>query len=118
MTFPISIRQLTEFDRSALERHFLGLRDEDRRLRFGVVLPDSALRGYVERIDFTRDAVFASIGDDLEIVAVAHLAHNGNDGELGVSVLSIGDVASAPRFSHVPTRVRATSGCACCSFIA
>jgi GNAT superfamily N-acetyltransferase len=88
MTFPISIRQLTEFDRSALERHFLGLRDEDRRLRFGVVLPDSALRGHVERIDFTRDAVFASIGDDLEIVAVAHLAHNGNDGELGVSVLS------------------------------
>jgi RimJ/RimL family protein N-acetyltransferase len=52
------------------------------------VLPDSALRGYVERIDFTRDAVFASIGDDLEIIAVAHLVHNGKDGELGVSVLS------------------------------
>ena len=45
MTFPISIRQLTEFDLAALERHFLGLRDEDRRRRFGIVLPDSALRG-------------------------------------------------------------------------
>jgi len=83
----LTIRQLTEFDRPALERHFVSLGAEDRRLRFGIVLSDSALRGYVERIDFTRDAVFGGTGDDLEIVAAAHLAHNGDDGELGVSVL-------------------------------
>lgn len=71
----------------ALERHFLSLGPEDRRLRFGIVLSDNALRGYVERIDFLRDAVFGATGDDLEIVAAAHLAHNGDDGELGVSVL-------------------------------
>lgn len=87
MTSSITIRQLIVFDRAALARHFLLLRDEDRRLRFGGVLADSGLRGYVERIDFTRDAVFAVSDDDLEIVAAAHLAHNGNDGELGLSVL-------------------------------
>jgi len=46
-TSSTTIRQLTEFDRTALERHFLSLGGEDRRLRFGIVLPDSALRGYV-----------------------------------------------------------------------
>jgi len=87
-TSSTTIRQLTEFDRPALERHFLSLGPEDRRLRFGIVLSDRALRGCAERIDFTRDAVFGATGDDFEIVAAAHLAHNGDDGELGVSVLS------------------------------
>jgi RimJ/RimL family protein N-acetyltransferase len=87
MTTPITIRHLTEFDRAAILRHFLALRPEDRRLRFGIVLSDTALRGHVERIDLTRDAVFAATDDDLEIVAAAHLAHNGDDGELGLSVL-------------------------------
>jgi RimJ/RimL family protein N-acetyltransferase len=83
----ITIRQLTELDRSALEAHFLSLGTEDRRLRFGIALSDQALRGHVERIDFWRDAVFGATDDKLRIVAVAHLAHNGDDGELGVSVL-------------------------------
>jgi GNAT superfamily N-acetyltransferase len=83
----LTIRQLTEFDRTSLERHFLLLGAEDRRLRFGMALPDIALRGYVERIDLVRDAVFAATDDDLAIVAAAHLAHNGSDGELGLSVL-------------------------------
>jgi GNAT superfamily N-acetyltransferase len=86
-TSSTAVRQLTEFDRSALERHFLALGPEDRRLRFGVVLSDAAMRGHVERIDFARDAVFGATGDELDIVAAAHLAHNGDDGELGVSVL-------------------------------
>lgn len=81
------IRQLTEFDRRSLERHFLALGSADRRLRFGVSLSDRAVRGCVERIDFMRDAVFGATADDLEIEGAAHLAHNGNDGELGVSVL-------------------------------
>jgi RimJ/RimL family protein N-acetyltransferase len=82
-----TIRQLTEFDRPALERHFLSLGPADRRLRFGIALSDRAVRGCVERIDFMRDAVFGATGDDLAIAAAAHLAHNGHDGELGVSVL-------------------------------
>ena len=81
------IRQLTEFDRRSLERHFLALGSADRRLRFGISLSDRAVRGCVERIDFMRDAVFGATADDLEIEGAAHLAHNGNDGELGVSVL-------------------------------
>lgn len=87
MTAPSPIRHLTEFDRLALERHYLLLRSEDRRLRFGTVISDRDLRGYVDRIDFGRDAVFAATDEELEIVAAAHLAHNGDDGELGLSVL-------------------------------
>jgi GNAT superfamily N-acetyltransferase len=84
---PAAIRQLTAFDRAALERHFLALGADDRRLRFGVSLSDHAMRGLVGRIDFGRDAVFGANDDNLELVAAAHLAYNRVDGELGVSVL-------------------------------
>jgi GNAT superfamily N-acetyltransferase len=72
MTVPV--RELTRLDRPALERHFLALDSADRRLRFGMALPDRALLGYVSRIEFGDDAVFGVSNDDLEIVGVAHLA--------------------------------------------
>lgn len=81
------VSQLSAVEHAALERHFLALDGDDRRLRFGVPLPDGAVRDYVARIDFGGDAVFAIVGETLEIVAAAHLAHCGVDGELGLSVL-------------------------------
>lgn len=84
---PAAVRQLSAYDRAALERHFLALGPDDRRLRFGLALSDRAMRGHVERIDFSRDAVFGVSDDALELVAVAHMAYNLIDGELGVSVL-------------------------------
>lgn len=65
----------------------LALDDEDRRLRFGTALPDQAIRDYVARIDFERDAVFGAFDDTLRLVAAAHLAHCDGHAELGVSVL-------------------------------
>lgn len=84
----IITRELSRLERDALERHLLALGDEDRRLRFGVALPDQAIRDYVARIDFERDAVFGVFDDDLQLVAAAHLARCEGHAELGVSVLS------------------------------
>jgi len=80
--------ELTPADRAALERHFLALDADDRRLRFGAPQNDSAIRAYVERIDFARDAVFGVWGDDLQLLGVAHLARAGKRAELGLSVLA------------------------------
>jgi GNAT superfamily N-acetyltransferase len=83
----IHIRELSRLDRPALERHFLSLESEDRRLRFGATLNDAALRVYVARIDFGRDAVFGVFDDDLQLVGAAHLARANAHAELDVSVL-------------------------------
>jgi GNAT superfamily N-acetyltransferase len=81
------IRELSRVERPALEAHFRALGANDRRLRFGVPLADSAIRGYVARIDFERDAVFGVSGDDLRLVGVAHLGRGERHAELGISVL-------------------------------
>jgi GNAT superfamily N-acetyltransferase len=83
----IHIRELTRLDRSALEDHFVALGRADRRLRFGASLNDAALRAYVGRIDFERDAAFGVFDDDLRLVGAAHLARASEHAELGVSVL-------------------------------
>ena len=84
----IIVRELSTFERGALERHFLALGAEDRRLRFGIGIGDGALRAYVQRIDFGRDAVFGVLDDELELLGVAHLARDMASAELGVSVLA------------------------------
>jgi len=83
----IVTRELSRFERDALGRHLLALGDDDRRLRFGIALPDQAIRDYVARIDFERDAVFGVFDDDLQLAAAAHLARCDSHAELGVSVL-------------------------------
>ena len=83
----ILIREFSWPERYALERHLLTLEAEDRRLRFGVPLSDAAVRSYVGRIDFERDAVFGVFHDDLRLLAAAHLARGDGHAELGISVL-------------------------------
>jgi GNAT superfamily N-acetyltransferase len=86
MTIPI--REVSRAERPALQRHFLALDGEDRRLRFGIPLGDFAVRSYVERIDFEHDAVFGTFGETLELLGVAHLARSEKHAELGISVLA------------------------------
>lgn len=88
MSAKIIVGELSPPDRDALERHLLRLAEEDRRLRFGLALGDAALHAYVARIDFARDAVFCVSGEDLEHLAVAHLARSDDGAELGISVLA------------------------------
>src|SRR5207302_7312619 len=83
----VLIKELSSFERPALERHFLALVGEDRRLRFGVGLNDFAVRAYVKGIDFERDAVFGVLDDELRVIGAAHLARGNGHAELGVSVL-------------------------------
>jgi GNAT superfamily N-acetyltransferase len=83
----IIVTELAPQHRSALEKHFLALGVEDRWLRFGNSLSDSAVRAYVSRIDLEHDAAFGVYGDDLRLLGVAHLARSNNSAELGVSVL-------------------------------
>jgi GNAT superfamily N-acetyltransferase len=81
------IRELTRVERPALEAHFLALGANDRRLRFGGQLGDSAIRAYVKRIDFERDALFGVSGEDLRLVGVGHVGRGDGHAELGISVL-------------------------------
>ncbi len=73
-----------------LRLHFLALPADDRRLRFGRSMNDAAIRNYVARIDFARDAVFGVFDTDLTLIGVAHLARGDDAAELGLSVLPTG----------------------------
>lgn len=87
MNHSILVTQLSPIHQSAMQRHFLALQAQDRRLRFGVAIGDSAVRDYLARIDFERDAVFGVFDDDLRLLGAAHLARGAQHAELGVSVL-------------------------------
>lgn len=81
------IRELARVERPALETHFLSLGAQDRRLRFGALLNDFAVREYVRRIDFGQDAAFGVFDDELQLLGAAHLARSNGHAELGISVL-------------------------------
>jgi RimJ/RimL family protein N-acetyltransferase len=83
----IVTRELTRLERPKLAAHFLALGAEDRRLRFGLPISDASVADYVERIDFSRDAVFGVFDDELNLAGAAHLARAEDHAELGVSVL-------------------------------
>ncbi len=83
----IHTKQLSRIERPALERHFLALGHDDRRLRFGAPANDFAVGAYVDSIDFGQDAAFGVSDDDLQLLGVAHLARASAHAELGVSVL-------------------------------
>ncbi len=70
----IPIKQLEERDRRRMLKHFLGLDDSDRLLRFGTTLPDEQIFAYVARIDFGRDTVYGVYNRLFRLVAVGHLA--------------------------------------------
>jgi GNAT superfamily N-acetyltransferase len=70
----IRVKELSERDRRRLLMHFLALDTNDRLLRFGSVLPDELITRYVQKLDFSRDAVFGVYDDNLRLQGVGHLA--------------------------------------------
>ncbi len=70
----VLVKQLEERDRRRMLKHFLGLDDSDRLLRFGSKLPDEQIQAYVERIDFQRDTLYGVYNRVFKLVAVGHLA--------------------------------------------
>jgi GNAT superfamily N-acetyltransferase len=71
---PVLVKQLAERDRRRMLKHFLGLDNSDRLLRFGTVLPDEQVGAYVNKIDFGRDTVYGVYNQVFKLVAVGHLA--------------------------------------------
>jgi GNAT superfamily N-acetyltransferase len=84
---PIVTRELHGHEHAKFAAHLRALDSEDRRLRFGLALPDGAIDDYTAGIDFGRDAVFGVFDDQLHLAGAAHLARAPGHAELGVSVL-------------------------------
>jgi GNAT superfamily N-acetyltransferase len=84
---PFAVRSVGEDERAALVVHFLALPMRDRCLRFGMSLAPTVIAAYVDRIDFTRDAVFGVCDDRYALVGAAHLALENGVAELALSVL-------------------------------
>jgi RimJ/RimL family protein N-acetyltransferase len=100
-------------DRDIVQRHFLQLSADDRRLRFGATLSDDAVIHYVQRIDFVDDGIYAVSDDDLRLIGVVHIAFGAQSGqaaELGLSVLEgvrglgIGNALFARATMHLRNR--------------
>lgn len=70
----VRVKELSERDRRRLLMHFLALNDNDRLLRFGIVLPDELVTRYVQMLDFSRDTIFGVFDDNLHLVGAGHLA--------------------------------------------
>ena len=80
------VHPLSASRRPEILEHLLRLAPEDRRLRFGVAVPDATIAAYVDRIDFERDAVFGVHDDAGALVGVTHVARCDEAVELGLSV--------------------------------
>jgi RimJ/RimL family protein N-acetyltransferase len=88
----IAIERLNESARAILASHFLELPAADRYLRFAAAVTPQVIAGYVDGIDFNRDAVFAvrpAPGDECRgaLAGVVHAAFPDDVAELGISVL-------------------------------
>jgi GNAT superfamily N-acetyltransferase len=83
----VAVQRLARELRPMILAHLLSLPSRDRALRFGAALASRTIASYVERLDFGRDAVFGVHDHNLALVGVAHVAFDGGDAELGVSVL-------------------------------
>ena len=82
------VERLGESARALLARHFLALPLQDRYLRFATPVSSPRIAAYVDGIDFGRDAVLAvRVAAASELAGVVHAAFDGDEAELGVSVL-------------------------------
>ncbi len=79
--------QLGDINREHLREHFLQLDAQDRHLRFGASINDSAVISYVDGLDFDRDEVYAITDDTQQILGAVHIAILEEEAELGLSVL-------------------------------
>lgn len=70
----VPIRAIGARHRPQIAWHLLSLAAHDRYLRFGYPASDEQIRAYVNGIDFDQDRVFGIFDDELELLAMAHLA--------------------------------------------
>jgi RimJ/RimL family protein N-acetyltransferase len=80
--------KLSRNSRIAIVRHLHALSAEDRRLRFGCAMADAGIHGYVNRIDFERDAIFGVHDAKLTLAGICHVAKVDGLAEFGISVVA------------------------------
>lgn len=68
------IKELGESERPLYQVHLLSLGDQDRYLRFGSPLSDTAIERYVAQIDFATNTLFGVFDDALELAGAGHFA--------------------------------------------
>ena len=83
-----AIRILGSLERDRITQHLKQLSPDDRRLRFGADLDDTAIEHHVAAINFARDKLLGVFEESGELVAVAHLALEAqrDSAGLGISV--------------------------------
>ena len=80
-------RRLISFnDKKMLIRHLQQLEDEDKRLRFGVVLKDEAIKNYVNNSWEEQDSIWFGCTSNGKVIAACHVAIDIKEAELGCSV--------------------------------
>lgn len=82
----VVVYPLSPESRSQILEHLLRLPAEDRRLRFGVPVSAETIAGYVEKLDFSRDAIFGVRDDPRSLIGFTHVAQQDDGVELGLSV--------------------------------
>lgn len=86
------IAQLGPHHRGRVLQHLRALSEADLWLRFGYTVTDDALRAYVRKLHFSRDAMFGIFDDVAELLAFGHLGFDKDSSsktaEFGLSVLS------------------------------
>ena len=70
----VPIRELSVSERPLFVAHLLTLEVDDRYLRFGSPLSDSAIEHYAAGIDWHTDTVFGIFDDRLKLAAAGHFA--------------------------------------------
>lgn len=79
-------RKLNHLDKENLIKHLCTLEGEDRRLRFGVLITDEAIRNYVDKSFDDDKSQWFGCDAKGKIVSACHVAIYNNEGELGCSV--------------------------------
>lgn len=83
--------QLGPHHRARVLQHLRNLPEHDLWLRFGYAVTDDALRAYVRKLHFSRDAIFGIFDEAADLLALGHLGFDKNvsskTAEFGLSVL-------------------------------
>ena len=85
------VAQLGSHHRERVLQHLRALPSHDLWLRFGYAVTDEALRLYVRKLQFSRDAIFGIFDENAELMALGHLGFDesasSKTAEFGISVL-------------------------------
>ena len=85
------VAQLGSHHRNRVLQHLCALPPHDLWLRFGYAVTEEALRLYVRKLHFNRDALFGIFDEAAELLALGHLGFDkstsSKTAEFGISVL-------------------------------